>query len=99
MEEDPRETSTASASVLADTTSASVAMNGNESTSIVIPSHITEEQELRKPGDSNYSTKQQDKAASGPDGIDQYELAKAQVNKVVKSAVSIISHISHALTF
>ncbi|PWN31280.1 uncharacterized protein FA14DRAFT_182854 [Meira miltonrushii] len=86
MEEDPRDTSNASASVLADTTSASAAMNGNDTSSIAIPSHITEEQELRKPGDSNYSTKQQDKAASGPDGIDQYELAKAQVNKVVKSA-------------
>lgn len=91
MEEDPRETSTASVSVLADTTSASAAMNGNDTLPITIPSHITEEQELRKPGDSNYSTKQQDKAATGPDGIDQYELAKAQVNKVIKSAVSTIN--------
>lgn len=43
--------------------------------------------ELRKPGNTNYTTKQQDKAASGPDGIDQYELAKTQVTKVAKSAV------------
>ena len=87
MEEEPTESSIASASIMADTTTASTNLNGDEN-SIIIPSHITEEQELRKPGDSNYSTKQQDKMASGPDGIDQYELAKAQINKVIKSAVS-----------
>jgi DNA polymerase epsilon subunit 3 len=47
-----------------------------------------EEVELRKANDDVYSTKQQDKAASGPDGIDQYELAKTQVTKVAKSAIS-----------
>lgn len=46
------------------------------------------EVELRKANDDVYSTKQQDKAASGPDGIDQYELAKTQVTKVAKSAIS-----------
>lgn len=43
---------------------------------------------LRAEGDHSYTTKQQQKVASGPDGIDQYELAKTQVTKVAKSAVS-----------
>lgn len=36
----------------------------------------------------SFSTKQQKDAASGADGIDQYELARTQVTKVSKSAVS-----------
>lgn len=52
------------------------------------PVEAIEEVELRKEGDDTYTTKQQDKAASGPDGIDQYDLAKTQVTKVAKSAIS-----------
>jgi hypothetical protein len=36
----------------------------------------------------SFITKQQKDAASGADGIDQYELARTQVTKVAKSAVS-----------
>ena len=36
----------------------------------------------------SFMTKQQKDAASGADGIDQYELARTQVTKVAKSAVS-----------
>lgn len=46
-----------------------------------------EEEEARQPGDDDYMTKQQERAASGPDGIDQYELARTQVAKVAKTVV------------